>query len=375
MRVEALELSGFRNLSPLTLSPAPGVNVIYGENGQGKTNLLEALWIFTGGRSFRGAKDGDLIRLHGDKASLSLCFFSEERQQELELRLGEGKRFVSLNGVKKRASSEIVGKFCAVIFSPEHLSLVKEGPSGRRQFLDSALCQSRPVYAGLLTRYNRTLFQRNALLKDIPRHPELLDTLEIWDMRLSQLGEEITRERLRYVEALEPAAASAYEGISGGREALGLSYRKGYEGSLSEALLRSRKEDVRFGHTAAGPHRGDLSISLAGVPARSFGSQGQQRSAVLALKLAETELLRRFTGEEPVILLDDVLSELDSHRQDYLLNHLEGRQVFLTCCSPEPARRLKEGKRFFVEAGNVQETPALTDEEAERKSPEEAGGL
>ena len=365
MRVESLEASGFRNLSSLGLFPSPGANVIYGENGQGKTNLLEAIWIFTGGRSFRGAKDGELVRLNGGEAFLSLSFFSEERKQEICLRLREGKRFFTLNGVKKRSSSEVVGKFCAVIFSPEHLSLVKDGPSGRRQFLDSALCQSRPSFAGLITQYNRTLFQRNALLKDIPRHPELLDTLEIWDIRLSQFGEKLTQGRLQYVEALEPLAAAAYEGISGGRETLSLSYEKGYEDSLSKALSESRREDMRFGHTGKGPHRGDLAIRLNGVPARSFGSQGQQRSAVLALKLAEAELLKRFTGEEPVILLDDVLSELDSGRQEYLLNHLEGRQVFLTCCSPEPARRLQEGKRFFVEKGNVSETPP-PDPEKER---------
>lgn len=353
MRVEELSLNGFRNLSPLLFSPSSGVNVIYGKNGQGKTNLLEALWLFTGGRSFRGAKDRELVAFGGKGASLKLRFFSEERSQEFELSLREGKRFFSLNGVKKRASSQIVGSFCAVIFSPEHLSLVKGGPGERRQFIDAALCQSQPSYAGALSRYNRTLFQRNALLKDIPRHPELSDTLEIWDNRLAELGEILSKERMRYTKELEIEAKSAYEGISGGKEQLELSYEPGYEGNLREALFSFQKEDMRFGFTSAGPHRGDVSIAVNGVSARSFASQGQQRSAVLALKLAEARMLKKACGEEPVILLDDVLSELDDGRQEYLLNCLEGRQVFITCCAPEISQRIREGKGFFVKGGVV----------------------
>lgn len=358
MIVRSLECRGFRNLEDRETSPlcpAPGVNVLFGENGQGKTNLLEALWLFTGGRSFRGARDGELIRLGREAASLSLGFFSQEREQTARISFREGKRFLELNGVRKQSASQIVGTFCAVIFSPEHLSLVKGGPSLRRQFLDSALCQCRPAFAGTLSRYNRTVFQRNALLKDIPRHPELLDTLEIWDLRLSQLGEEITRQRREYLQVFSPLAQRYYEGISGGRETLSFSYRPGYTGSLSENLARLQREDIRFGHTGAGPHRGDLEIELDGSPARAFGSQGQQRSAVLAMKLAEAEMLGRFLGEEPVILLDDVLSELDGRRQEYLLNHLEERQVFLTCCSPEPAERLLSGKRFEICGGRIRE--------------------
>ncbi len=355
MRVLSLGCRGFRNLEDSLKAPlefSPSVNVLFGENGQGKTNFLEAIWLFTGGRSFRGAKDGELICRGQQEARLSLEFFSEERQQKAGIALREGKRFLELNGVKKRSASQMVGAFCAVIFSPEHLSLLKGGPALRRQFLDSAVCQCKPAFAPLLSRYNRTVFQRNALLKDIPRHPELLDTLEIWDQRLARLGEEITRRRQEYLEGFTPLAENYYRGISSGRETLSFGYRPGYDGSLEQALSDLRREDLRLGHTAAGPHRGDLEIFLNGVPAKSFASQGQQRSAVLAMKLAEADMLCRFSGEEPVVLLDDVLSELDQRRQEYLLNHLENRQVFLTCCSPEPV--LHQGLRFQVREGKAE---------------------
>ena len=370
MVVTRLGCQNFRNLRDGELFPCPGVNVIYGGNAQGKTNLLEGLWLFTGGHSFRGAKDVELPRLdtatgeNAPTAALALDFFSEGREQKALLQFENGRRSSVINGVKKKTGSALVGKVCAVIFSPEHLLLVKEGPARRRGFLDGALCQIRPSYAGMLHVYQRALSQRNALLKDIGRFPELRDTLEVWDARLIQLGAAVMEERRRYVEKIAPLAQEIYRGISRGKEELSLSYAPSPrlpEGSSQQdwielfktELRRTEASDVRSGFTSVGPHRDDLEITLGGLSARMYGSQGQQRSAVLALKLAEAQALSQLTGETPIVLLDDVMSELDQSRQDYLLNHLHGRQVFITCCSPETVSLQETGMRFRVEAGEV----------------------
>lgn len=224
MKVERLSFQKFRNLREGEIHPDPETNVIYGANAQGKTNLLEAVWLFTGGKSFRGARDAELVAFGEENASLSLDFFSEEREQTARLFFAGGRRAGELNGVHKGAASQLVGSFCAVVFSPEHLSLVKEGPAGRRKFLDGAICQMKPAYIGLLARYNHTLSQRNALLKDIPRHSELIDTLEIWEEKLARYGGAIAAERLRYVRGLSKCAEERYNGISGGKETLRAEY-------------------------------------------------------------------------------------------------------------------------------------------------------
>ena len=344
MIVTRLAYEGFRNLKDNAIQPCEGVNVIYGDNAQGKTNLLEGLWLFTGGHSFRGAKDTELPRLdpatgeNSPIASLSLDFFSEGREQTAVLRLENGRRSSVINGVKKKTGSALVGKVCAVIFSPEHLLLIKQGPSRRRGFLDGALCQLRPTYAS---------------------------TLHVYHRALAKLGVAVMEERRRYVENVAPRAAEVYQGISRGKEALSLTYAPSpkppaaecsteeWEEAFREELRRAEKSDIRSGFTSVGPHRDDLEISLSGLSARMYGSQGQQRSTVLALKLAEAQTLSELSGETPIVLLDDVMSELDQSRQDYLLNHLHGRQVFVTCCSPETVSLQETGKRFRVEAGEV----------------------
>jgi DNA replication and repair protein RecF len=326
------------------------VNVIYGKNAQGKTNLLEAMWLFTGGRSFRGSKDADLIAHGGQKASLKLRFFSEEREQTAQIDVENGRRSAFLNEIPKKSATELIGKFCAVLFSPEHLSLVREGPSFRRNFIDSALCQIKPGFAVLLSHYSHTLIQRNTLLKDIPRHAELLDTLDIWDEKLAAYGGEIVRSRLQYIEQISGPAEKIYAGISENREKIELVYRKCTE-NIAAALKEARRDDIYSGHTSYGPHRDDLEIQIDSQSARAFGSQGQKRSVVLALKLAEAEVLRSRTGEKPVIFLDDVMSELDSGRQDYLMNHLDDCQVFITCCEPDAVKRLRAGALFEMNGG------------------------
>lgn len=346
MQIKRLSFENYRNLEKTEFFPAEGINVIHGDNAQGKTNLIEGIWLFTGGRSFRGSKDSELTAFGKKFSRLEMDFFSSGRDQNIKLTISPGKRSAVLNDVPKAYLSQIIGSFCAVVFSPNHLSLVKSGPEERRSFIDGALCQIRPVYAGMVSRYRRVLNERNALLKDIPRHRELEDMLDIWNERLAHEGAAIALERRKYISELSALASGFYDGISSGKESLELSYRSSCDidekmsaGELKESLIgtleNKKNDDIYCGFTTAGVHRDDISVKINGRDARSFGSQGQQRSAVLAMKLAEAGILGAKKGEKPVILLDDVLSELDPARQNYLLNKLEGMQVFITCCEKE----------------------------------------
>ena len=364
MKVEQLRLEHYRNLEPGVLRPCEGVNVIYGSNAQGKTNLLEAVWLFTGGRSFRGSKDGELIAFDEERAELTMDFFAQERQQQAKVTIANGKRAAVLNGVPKASASALIGSFCAVVFAPSHLSPTKEGPAERPRFLDAAICQEKPAYAGLISRYSHTLSQRNALLKDVSYHAELLDTLEIWEEKLARYGGSIAGERLRYLSGLSKEAQEVYRGISEGKERFSARYRSTFfeeggdarqlAGQLRQKLFASRREDLAMGFTGCGPHRDDVEVTIDGKSARAFGSQGQQRSCVLAHKLAEASMLRRSLGEKPVVLLDDVMSELDVSRQDYLLNHIGGWQVFITCCEPDAILRMASGAAFEIDKGRFQ---------------------
>lgn len=362
MKVTRLSASHYRNLSRIEIFPQESVNLIYGENAQGKTNLLESIWMFTGCRSFRGAKDAELISLEDEAARLDLDFYAGGREQSAALTLDE-KRHAVLNGVPLSSAAKLMGEFRAVVFSPVHLSLVKEGPAQRRRFLDLALSQLKPRYASLLNQYNRALAQRNMLLKDIPYHAELLDTLEIWDEKLAALGAQVLYQRRSYVERMRESAAAFYHGLAHGREKLHLSYASSLEGRTTEQIFsefretleKTRREDLKYGTTSTGPHRDDLEIQVNQRSARIYASQGQQRSCALSMKLSEAVLIRDITGEQPVALLDDVMSELDAGRQDYILNHIEGWQVFITCCEPSSLLRLCAGKAFSLHGGRLEE--------------------
>lgn len=364
MLIRSIKLENYRNLENTEFFPSNGINIIYGDNAQGKTNLLECIWLFTGGRSFRGSKDSELISFGEKYAKVSLCFQTAVREQQIVITISGGKREAILNDVPKKYISQIIGSFCAVVFSPDHLSLIKSGPEDRRNFIDAALCQIKPSYAVLLSRYKRILNERNALLKDIPKHRELEDMLDIWDDRLAAEGSKIAVERQRFVGELSELAAGFYDGISGGRETLSLSYKTGCcknedtnPDEIRENMLyllgMRRSDDIYCGFTATGVHRDDLAVKINDKEAKSFGSQGQQRSAVLAMKLAEAAISGEKIGEKPVVLLDDVLSELDIKRQNYLLNKLEGMQVFITCCeradSSETKFRMENGKLHKTE--------------------------
>lgn len=361
MKITQLYWKNCRNLHEGTLIPDEKINIICGDNAQGKTNLLEWIWIFTGGHSFRGAKEAELIEFGQMRANARMNFFSDGREQEAEIEIVDGKRRCKLNGVPLRSPMELVGSFCAVVFAPCHLSLVQAGPSERRKFLDTAICQIEPKYARALSRYNKVLEQRNALLKSIYRSPSLEDTLESWDEQLASLGGIVTSERSRYLKRLQPEAERFYSGISDGNEQMQLIEPSGYTDDdsnicaqkLFECLFTSRKSDISAGFTTVGPHRDDFTIKINGLPARNFGSQGQQRSAVLALKLGEASLLEKSIKEKPIVLLDDVMSELDIRRQDFLLGQMDDWQVFMTCCDPNTVLRMKSGIAVRMEKGKI----------------------
>lgn len=347
MRIKQLSLYQFKNAAEETLTFADGVNVICGENASGKTNLLEAIFFFAAGKSFRGCKDRELIRFGEEEARAELLF-SRGLEDAVETRMGvlfrkAQRRQISVEGQPVRKLAEYLGMFRAVIFTPDHLHLVKGAPEHRRRFLDLAICQSFPRYAAAVHEYGRLLQQKNGLLK---RENPDRQLLAVYNERMASSAAVMTLNRFRYLETLAQEAQTIQKEMSSGKETLELRYLSqigAKEGQTAEelrdayrTLFESREEmEVRRAAALFGPQKDDFAVLINRKNARVYGSQGQQRSAVLALKLAEGELSRRLTGEYPVFLLDDILSELDATRRGYILSHLSGRQVILTGCEPE----------------------------------------
>ena len=355
MRVQSFGVHQFRNIAQAEIAPGEGVNIIYGGNGQGKTNLLESVWLMTGFRSFRRAEYAEMIMEGKDEAAVFASFVSNEREQTGKLTLQQRKRLLMLNGFAQETPRRMLGVFPAVAFTPGTLSLAQGGPGERRRFLDVALSMLTPAYAVRFAKYTKALAQRNALLRGT-QATELLDT---WDLSLAGEAAQIAQARLKYLEQLIPRARDFYEGISAGREVFDVVYHPAgakeatTEGYL-EALRNSRQRDLRLQMTHAGPHRDDLLLTLNGKSLRDFGSQGQQRSAALAMKLAEAAVLFDIAGERPIALLDDVMSELDPDRQRDLLRYLDGWQVFLTCCEYTDTLKSCGGRVFSVRGGEIQ---------------------
>lgn len=378
MKLHEIELANFRNIASLTLLPGGGINVIYGDNAQGKTNLMEAVWLFTGNSSFRGAKTGELIRFEQEESRLAIRFSDRQREQKASLALGTAngslRRKILLNGVELKTAAELNGSFYAVVFSPSHLSLIQDGPKYRRRFLDIAIAEIKPQYETHLTQYEKLVEQRNALLKNACLYPDLEANIDVWDLQLARAGTILSLYRGDYVRRLRSIAAEIYQGLSSARERFDVRYESTVFGGEIDAVTayeerwvdayynRLKAEfsaDVKQGFTGLGPHRDDLELLVDGIPVKTYGSQGQQRSSVIALKLSEAKLLQKVTGEDPVMLLDDVMSELDVSRQSYILNHLKGMQVFITCCDPSNAMRLETGRIFRMEQGRLLEETIL----------------
>ena len=365
MRVCDLSLRDYRNYVNLKLDFDPGVNLIVGRNAQGKTNLLEAISYLGSGKSFRAQKTGEMIRFGADFADIEGRVFSQEREQNLRWVLFQGSRPRQIwrNGAKKKTAAEINGVLSTVLFCPEDLMILKGGAAARRRLGDHALCQLRPNYDAALTEYNRILEQKNKILKDRFENPALLEILPEYNQRLCQVGALLISYRARFYDSLEKAAEGYHSQFSDGSEEFSLQYRTvstvkdpfAPVGSLTQALLEHLEShywaELESSQCLTGPHKDDFDVTLSGINLKSFGSQGQTRTAAISLKLAQRELMKRESGEEPVLLLDDVLSELDPGRQDFVLNQITSGQVFITCC--EPGRFTKLGKTIEIDKGNL----------------------
>ena len=365
MNLQELNLRSFRNYEEVHLDFEPGVNLIVGDNAQGKTNLLEAISYLGSGKSFRAQKTSEMVRFGADFAEIQGKVFSQERQQELRYLLfaGSRPRQIFRNGAKKKSAADLSGVLPTVLFCPEDLLILKMGSSQRRRFGDLALCGLRPNYDAALTEYHRILEQKSRILKDRFENPALLDILPEYNTRLCQVGALLISYRARFYEALEYSAAKFHNQFSGGVENFTLDYKtvstvkdpfapiSVVTNELMDHLDKHYRAELEAAQCLTGPHKDDFTVSLSGIDLKAYGSQGQTRTAAISLKLAQRELMGREWGEEPVLLLDDVLSELDPGRQDFVLNQIVSGQVFITCC--EPGRFTKLGKTIEIRKGNL----------------------
>ena len=360
MIIREFGFRSFRNLEDAVISPGPGVNLVLGENGQGKTNLLEAIWLCTGARSFRGAKQAELPTFGRQSCLLEAGVANKKREIKLTISLG-AEKFTRMNGVDLPKKADFTGNLICVAFSPIHLGLVSGGPEGRRNFLDASLCQSSRKYLDQLTRYRAYLHHKNALLRQEIGEKEKNFLLDGYDEKLALYGFALKETRRQFLEQLAEESLLAYETLSGGKEKLTVKYQPGAKAEsveeFAKELKAARMTDLKNLSCSRGPHKDDVELLLDDKNARIYGSQGQRRSIVLALKLSEASLLERRTGESPVILLDDVLSELDNRRQDHLLNRITGRQIFVSACEEQKSGVLAEGKNFYVKEGRISEKP------------------
>ena len=349
MNVKRISYRNFRNIEEATLLFTPGVNILWGNNAQGKTNALEGIYCFACGKSFRGVHDRELLRFGAESGGLELSFEDARREQQLSLQLFRAKsRQMKRNGVVIRKSSDFVGTFHGVLFCPEHLSMIKGAPQLRRAFLDAAISQLRPAYLAALTDYAAVLKQRNALLKnDAQDERSRMPLLEVLTAQMAELNTRIVLTRMKYIRLLDTSVGGFLEDMTAGREHASLAYQSdaapeehGEDGNaicaaFYEKCMSYASREFAAQNTLHGCHRDDILISLDGREAKLYASQGQDRYIALAMKLGEGELSRAATGEYPVFLFDDVLSELDSGRQRYLMQRLGGRQVIMTSCNEE----------------------------------------
>ena len=366
MIVKTLELDFFRNYVHLEAAFDPRVNLIYGDNAQGKTNLLEAVAYLSSARSHRARYDKEMIQMGIDSAFLKGEVSSRDRDFTLEAKLFRGRsRQLFSNGVRLKTAGELAGILTTVLFCPEDLYLIREGGAARRKFLDGAICQLRPRYAQSLAEYNRLYEHKTRILRDWPENPSLLQTLDDFNLRMAQTGAILIHYRAHFVKRLRDHAPAIHADFSGGRETMDLRYETV---STVDDPLRPPREilpmllDHQESHRQAeldsrqclsGPHKDDLVVDVNGVSAKTYGSQGQTRTAALSLKLAQREIFQEETGEWPVLLLDDVLSELDAKRQSFVLNRIQGGQVFITCCEEEKLEGLEGGKAFHIQGGRL----------------------
>jgi len=357
MIIESIELKNYRNYEHLHMVFSPGTNILYGNNAQGKTNILEAIYVCCTTKSHRGSKDREMIQFHEDESHIKLSVRKNDVPYRIDMHLKKNKaKGIAINGLPIRKASDLFGIVNVVLFSPEDLNLIKNGPAERRKFIDLELCQLNKLYVHCLISYNRVLMQRNKLLKEIMFHPDYEETLEIWDMQLVQYGKELIRYRSEFISQLNDMIHDIHWKLSGGKEEVRVTYDPSSASDrLEEAIARNREQDLRQKTTVVGPHRDDIGFYMGDVDIRRFGSQGQQRTAALSLKLAEIELVKKLVRDYPILLLDDVLSELDGDRQTHLLSVIDHIQTLITCTGLEDFvnHRFKIDHLFHVSEGTV----------------------
>lgn len=363
MILKSVALSHFRNYNDLYMEFDRGTNILYGDNAQGKTNVLESIYVSGTTKSHKGSKDRELIQFGQEESHIRTIVEKGGVDFQIDMHLKKNRsKGIAINRIPIKKASELFGILNIVFFSPEDLNIIKNGPSERRRFLDVELCQLDKIYLYNLTKYNKVLNQRNRLLKDISFRPELLDTLAVWDMQLIEYGRMLIRTRKEFVEELNEIVQKIHKNISGNREELLLKYEPDVEEKdFEQELERCREKDLKFGQTSVGPHRDDLCFLIQEIDVRKFGSQGQQRSCALSLKLSEIELVKKSIRETPVLILDDVLSELDSNRQNFLLNSIHDIQTVITCTGLDEfvRNRFEINKIFKVVNGTVEAQNSL----------------
>ncbi len=357
MILKSVALNNFRNYSDMSLEFDKGTNILYGDNAQGKTNILEAVYVSGTTKSHKGSKDRELIRFGQEESHIRTVVERNGLDYQIDMHIKKNRpKGIAINKLPIKKASELFGILNIVFFSPEDLNIIKDGPSQRRRFLDMELCQLDKIYLYQLTKYNKILNQRNKLLKDISFRPELKDTLSVWDMQLIEYGRKIIASRKNFIDRLNEIVPKIHKDISGGREELVLNYEPNVsEDFMEQELMKNQEKDLKCKMTSVGPHRDDMCFTIEDVDIRKFGSQGQQRSCALSLKLSEIELVKNVIKDTPILFLDDVLSELDSNRQNFLLNSIHDIQTVITCTGLDEfvKNRFEIDKIFRVINGTV----------------------
>lgn len=357
MIIKRLELADYRNYEFLDLQFDKGTNILYGDNAQGKTNILEAIYVAATTKSHKGSKDAEMVNFNKEEAHIRTYLEKEGVETRVDMHLRKAKsKGIAIDGQKIKKAADLLGLCNVVFFSPEDLNIIKNGPSERRRFMDMELCQLDSFYLYNLNHYNKIVNQRNKLLKDMYFNPELKDTLAIWDSQLVSFGSKIIERRKLFAEQLNEIIYDIHKKLSGGKEDIFICYEPDTEIDDFEKKLRyNREKDIKLKQTTVGPHRDDFMFKNGDIDVRRFGSQGQQRTAALSLKLSEIELVKKISKDTPILLLDDVLSELDSNRQNYLLNSIGDIQTIITCTGLEEFvnNRFEINKIYKVVNGSV----------------------
>lgn len=364
MNIKKFKANNFRNLEDIELNLSENINIIYGDNAQGKTNIIEAIWLFSGIKSFRNSKDIEMVNFNHNNYNIEISFKDFERENNSKI-IFFNKKQVFFNGIKQKSIKELFSKFYCILFAPNHMSLFKDGPKERRKFIDISISKIKSRYYHYINEYEKILNQRNHLIKNNYLKSNINNEIDIWDIQLSKIGTIITLNRLEYIEKILPICEKIHFDFSSQKEIFNLKYNSSiFENEIGEynkqnveifynRLKSNFKNDIKFGYTTIGVHKDDIDIYINDLKIKTYGSQGQQRSSLITLKLSEASIIKLVTNESPIILLDDVMSELDSNRQKYILNHLKNSQVIISCCDIINALRLHNGKIFNINSGKL----------------------